>query len=232
VSAVLALFPELTDVNGDAQNALVLATRAGWAGRDASVERLRAGERPAGTPLAVVLGSTTDPSLPALLQALGGIREALADWIAAGIPLLAVGTGLEALTRGIVLPTGRLDGLGIVAGQAQPLAARAAGDLVVHSDGRDLVGYENHTRGLRLDAEVPALGYVTRGVGDGHGSDGVRLGPITGTHLHGPVLAKNPALADAVLAAAYGEPVSPTGDRAAAVDAAAARIRSALLASA
>jgi hypothetical protein len=232
VTAVLALFPELTDVNGDAQNAVVLATRAAWAGRDTSVERLAVGERPSGTPLAVVLGSTTDPVLPALLEALAHVRGALADWIAGGIPVLAVGTGLEALSRAVALPTGRLDGLGLVPGEAQALAARAAGDLVVRAQEGDLVGYENHARGLRLDAGTPALGAVTRGIGDGRGSDGVRIGSLLGTRLHGPVLAKNPALADAVLAAAFGEPVTPTGERAAAADAAAARIRTALLASA
>lgn len=232
MSTVLALLPELTDVNGDAQNALVLAQRAAWAGRDAVVERLHAGERPSGTPIAVVLGSTTDPMLPALLEGLAGVRDALVDWIAAGVPVLAVGTGLEALSRGIALPAGRLDGLGLVPGEAEALASRAAGDLVVRADEGELVGYENHSRGLRLDAGVVPLGAVTRGIGDGLGSDGVRAGSILGTRLHGPVLAKNPALADAVLAAAYGEPVTPTGARAAAADAAAARIRTALLASA
>jgi CobQ-like glutamine amidotransferase family enzyme len=229
MTAVLALFPELTDINGDAQNARVLAMRASWAGLDATVERLHLGERPTGRPLAVVLGSTTDPSLPRLLEALGAIREALQDWIAGGVPVLAVGTGLEALCRSLVLPEGRLDGLGAVPAEAAPLAARAAGDLVVRASEGDLVGYENHARGLRLDEGVEALGAVRRGVGDGHGADGVRHGSIIGTRLHGPVLAKNPALADAILTAAYGHPVTVTGDEAAAADAAAARIRAALL---
>ena len=72
---------------------------------------------------------------------------------------------------------------------------------------------------------------MARGTGDGNGTDGVRHGSILGTRLHGPVLAKNPALADALLALAFGEPVVPTGERAAQADASAARIRSALLAS-
>ena len=228
---MLALFPELTDVNGDAQNALVLARRAQWAGRAATVEALHLGDRPSGTPLAVVLGSTTDPTLPRLLEALGGVRDELADWIAAGVPLLAVGTGLEALSRGVRLQDGRLDGLGLIAGEAEPLGTRAAGDLVVRSAEGDLVGYENHARGLRLDAGVPTLGSVQRGIGDGTGTDGVRHGSILGTRLHGPVLAKNPALADALLSTAFGEPIRPTGERAAQADAAAARIRAALLAS-
>lgn len=230
MNTVLALFPELTDVNGDAQNALVLVRRAQWAGRDAAVEQLHLGDRPSGTPLAVVLGSTTDPTLPRLLEALSGLRAQLVDWVAAGVPLLAVGTGLEALSRTIRLADGPVDGLGLVAGEAEPLGTRAAGDLVVRAPEGDLVGYENHSRGLRLDAGVTPLGAVQRGVGDGGGTDGVRHGSIVGTRLHGPVLAKNPALADAVLSLAFGEPITALGDEVAAVDAAAARIRAALLA--
>lgn len=231
MNTVLALLPELTDVNGDAQNALVLVRRAQWAGREAAVEQLHLGDRPSSTPLAVVLGSTTDPTLPRLLDALSGLRSQLVDWVAAGVPLIAVGTGLEALTRGIGLAGGRVDGLGLVAAEAAPLGTRATGDLVVRSAEGDLVGYENHSRGLILDAGVTPLGTVQRGVGDGGGIDGVRHGSIIGTRLHGPVLAKNPALADAVLSAAFGEPITPLGDEAEAADAAAARIRSALLAS-
>ncbi|GAA4743890.1 glutamine amidotransferase [Amnibacterium soli] len=231
MSSVLALLPELTDVNGDAQNALVLARRARWAGLDAAVERLHVGESPSGTPLAVVLGSTTDPVLPQLLAALADLRSPLVDWLAAGVPVLAVGTGLEALTRAIRMPDGLLDGLGIVPADAEPLAARVAGDLVVSAPEGQLVGYENHSRGLRLEPGAEALGTVVRGVSDGRGVDGVRHGSLVGTRLHGPVLAKNPALADALLSAAFGRPVAPTGERAAAADAAAARIRTALLAS-
>jgi CobQ-like glutamine amidotransferase family enzyme len=231
MSTVLALLPELTDVNGDAQNALVLARRAQWAGLDATVQRLHVGQPYSGTPLAVVLGSTTDPALPRLLAALADLRGPLADWIAAGVPVLAVGTGLEALSRSVRLPDGRLDGLGLVPGDAEPLATRVAGDLVVHAAEGELVGYENHSRGLRLDSGVAALGTVVRGVGDGWGVDGVRVGSLLGTRLHGPVLAKNPALADALLTVAFGHPVVPVGERAAAADAAAARTRAALLAS-
>ncbi|MGN6446396.1 hypothetical protein [Amnibacterium sp.] len=228
-AGVLALFPELTDVNGDAQNALVLSRRAAWAGGEAAVDLLHEGEEPAVTPRAVVLGSTTDPMLPRLLAALQTVRDDLEGWIEDGVPVLAVGTGMEALTRGIRLPEGRLEGLGLVPAEAEPLPARATGDLVVSAREGVLVGYENHARRLRLDAGVEPLGAVTRGVGDG-GADGVRHGSIVGTRMHGPVLAKNPALADAILTAAFGMPVVPTGPVAAQADAAAARIRAALLA--
>ena len=59
------------------------------------------------------------------------------------------------------------------------------------------------------------LGWVTRGVGNGtadrsgHRGDGACTGRIIGTYLHGPVLARNPALADHILASATGATLAP-----------------------
>jgi CobQ-like glutamine amidotransferase family enzyme len=228
---ILQLFPGLTDVNGDAQNALVLARRAAWAGVDADVLPVPVGGPvPGARPAVVVLGSSTDSALPRVREALEGARAALEDWLGEGVPVLAVGTGLELLAGRVVLEGVVLEGLGLLPGESHPLAARVADDLVVDAPGLGrLVGYENHVRGLRLEQGVQPLGTVVRGVGDGHGVDGVRHGSLLGTRLHGPVLAKNPAFADAVLSQAFGRPVTPAGRAAAAADAAAAAVRRKLL---
>jgi hypothetical protein len=54
---------------------------------------------------------------------------------------------------------------------------------------------------------------VLRGIGngDGSGTDGVWAGRVIGTYLHGPVLARNPALADRILTWAVGE-LAPLDD--------------------
>jgi CobQ-like glutamine amidotransferase family enzyme len=227
---ILQLFPELTDVNGDAQNALVLARRAQWAGEDARVETLPLGERPgAERPAAVVLGSSVDSALPRLRDALRDLREVLVEWLDGGVPLLAVGTGLELLGSEIRLGEDLLDGIGLLPLTTEPLAVRVADDLVVDAPEGRLVGYENHSRGVRLDPGVEPLGVVVRGVADGRGVDGVRHRGVVGTRLHGPVLAKNPALADALLTRAFGRPIRPDSDTARAADAAAAAIRDRLL---
>lgn len=83
-------------------------------------------------------------------------------------------------------------------------AARAVGEVLV--DGvapyLPLTGFENHAGRTVRDEGLAPLGRVTKGVGNGDGTDGARVGRLVGTYLHGPVLARNPALADLLLALA------------------------------
>lgn len=212
---IVQLFPELTDVNGDAQNALVLVTRLRWAGLDAELVPVSAGQPlPPGQPTAVVLGSGVDSTLERTRDALASIAAAVTDWIDGGVPVLAVGTGLELLGRAIPLGAGNsLQGLGIVSGEATPLPARAAGDLTIETKWGRLSGYENHARGFVLASPAEPLGAVISGTGNGEGGEGVRWKSIYGTHLHGPVLARNPRFADALLADAGVELRSSDGSR-------------------
>jgi CobQ-like glutamine amidotransferase family enzyme len=46
---------------------------------------------------------------------------------------------------------------------------------------------------------------VEVGVGNGDGTEGARQGRVVGTYLHGPVLARNPALADLILSWIVGD---------------------------
>jgi CobQ-like glutamine amidotransferase family enzyme len=70
-----------------------------------------------------------------------------------------------------------------------------------------LTGFENHGGGTTLGPGVEPLARVRHGHGNGvdDGTEGVRHGRILGTYLHGPALARNPALADLVLGWAVGE---------------------------
>jgi lipid II isoglutaminyl synthase (glutamine-hydrolysing) len=59
---------------------------------------------------------------------------------------------------------------------------------------------------------MPPLGLVRSGVGNGFNKrEGVWHGNVFGTYMHGPALARNPELADAVLQCAAG-PLRPFDD--------------------
>jgi CobQ-like glutamine amidotransferase family enzyme len=76
-----------------------------------------------------------------------------------------------------------------------------------------IAGFENHAGRTRLDQSAEPLGRVIAGFGnDGSsGFEGCRLERAIGTYLHGPLLPRNPWLADwlleqALAHAAGGEP--------------------------
>jgi CobQ-like glutamine amidotransferase family enzyme len=77
-----------------------------------------------------------------------------------------------------------------------------------------LTGFENHAGVTTLGAATHPFGRVVAGVGNGPGTgtDGARSGRIIGTYMHGPVLARNPKLADMLLALATGETPTPLDD--------------------
>ncbi|GGI48317.1 CobQ-like glutamine amidotransferase family enzyme [Agromyces flavus] len=200
---IVSLLPSLQNTNGDAENAAVLAARAGWAGHDARVVPVERAEDLPSQVDAVILGSGSDASLETSRTRLLEVHDELRRWGTEGVPILAVGTGWELLSWGIERPDGStVEGLGIVAGRAVAREGRIAGDLVVKAGGGLglLVGFENHARDY-VGAEASPLGRVQAGSGNGRGSgqEGLRMGDVIGTHLHGPVLAKNPKLADAML---------------------------------
>jgi hypothetical protein len=74
---------------------------------------------------------------------------------------------------------------------------------------RTLAGFENHAGRTRLDPGAEPLGRVVAGFGnDGEsGYEGCRVDRAVGTYLHGPLLPRNPWLADWLLAQALAHAV-------------------------
>ncbi|MCU1404619.1 MAG: hypothetical protein JWQ43_922 [Glaciihabitans sp.] len=212
VLSILSVFPEACNVNGDSENAAVLAARSRWAGHSARVIRRGLGEQfPAENPGLVVFGSCSDAAVPRVLAQLAESRDLIERWIADGVPILAVGTGWEMLTSSIELEGSTVDGLGLIPGRAVTAPSRVSDDLVITSPFGRLIGYENNARDMVVPAGTPALGEVVYGRGNGGSPteggvryEGVLIGATVGTHLHGPVTAKNPGLADHLLSIALG----------------------------
>ncbi|MBM4495000.1 hypothetical protein GS436_23330 [Rhodococcus hoagii] len=71
---------------------------------------------------------------------------------------------------------------------------------------RTTVRVREPQRGTTLGPDAKPVGRVTRGVGNGVGDglEGVTQGSVIGTYMHGPVLARNPELADLLLKRALG----------------------------
>jgi len=98
-----------------------------------------------------------------------------------------------------------LPGVGILDLTTEAGDSRLIGDLVIDAtiDGstQQVVGYENHAGRTRLGPSATPLGRVVSGHGnDGQsGFEGAVFNHVIGTYLHGPLLPKNPWIADTLL---------------------------------
>ena len=108
-----------------------------------------------------------------------------------------------------------IEGLGLLDVTTTRGPVRAVGEILTRWRGRDgddalLTGFENHGGYTRLGSSATPLADVEVGVGNAaDGTEGAVSGTVIGTYPHGPVLARNPALADHVLQLALGEELAP-----------------------
>jgi lipid II isoglutaminyl synthase (glutamine-hydrolysing) len=213
--SIAVLYPELLGTYGDGGNATVLARRLEWRGIPAQVVEVGAGEpTPRSCDVYLMGGGEDGPqSLAAReLRASRALHQAVED----GAAILAVCAGFQLLGTSFVGPDGAPhDGLGLLdVSTVRGEGARRVGEIVVDPDPDlglpELTGYENHACVTALGPDARPLGKVAVGYGNdtGDGSEGAVAGRIVGTYLHGPVLARNPALADYVLSRVVG-PLEP-----------------------
>ena len=130
--------------------------------------------------------------------------------IEGGAALLAVCGGYQLLGRFYRGRDGEeLPGIGFFPHETHAGERRMIGDVLLEcelrpGERRTLAGFENHAGRTYLDAGAEPLGRVVAGFGnDGEsGYEGCRVGLALGTYLHGPLLPRNPWLADWLLSAA------------------------------
>jgi CobQ-like glutamine amidotransferase family enzyme len=201
---IVQLYPDQLGVTGDSGNVLAIATRLERAGAIATIVHHRVGDPLPERPDIVVIGNGPLSAVRSVITDLRRIGGELAEWVASGIPLLAVGAGMEALGDRIVTPEGEtIDGIGVFPITTDRAGARHAGYLVVESSVGRVVGFEDHrTVTTRREGAAP-FGHVTSGVtGTAGFEDGARVSNAIGTRVQGPVLPLNPVLTDFLIARA------------------------------
>ncbi len=188
------------------------------------------------------LGGGQDREQLLVAEDLAAKAEPLLAALADGAAFLAVCGGYQLLGRGYRGFHGEdMPGVGLLPLETVAGERRMIGDVLLETRARPdrrRCGFENHVGRTRLDPGAQPLGRVVSGFGnDGEsGFEGCRAGRAIGTYLHGPLLPRNPWLADWLLAQALahrsgGEPpeLAPLADeleaQAYAVSAARARAR-------
>ncbi len=220
---VVLVYQSLLGIYGDRGNATVLVKRLAWRGFDAVLSAVEPGQSLPDTGDVYLLGGGEDAAQISAVNALradGGLHRA----VDRGAAVLAVCAGYQIVGRSFTVADGvsstverdtEIDGLGLLDVTTTRGPVRAVGEILSRWSDRDgdeqwLTGFENHGGSTVLGPDAAPLARVEVGVGNcGDGTEGAVAGTVVGTYPHGPVLARNPALADHVLELALGEPLGP-----------------------
>jgi lipid II isoglutaminyl synthase (glutamine-hydrolysing) len=213
---VVLVYQSLLGIYGDRGNATVLTKRLQWRGYQARLTAVEPGEALPDTGQVYLLGGGEDAAQISAVNALradGGLHRA----VDRGAAVFAVCAGYQII--GYSFTVGERDevieGLGLLDVTTTRGPLRAVGEILTRWHGREgedalLTGFENHGGYTTLGPSATPLARVEVGVGNAaDGTEGAIDGSVIGTYPHGPVLARNPALADHVLQLALGEDLAP-----------------------
>jgi CobQ-like glutamine amidotransferase family enzyme len=212
------LYPEYLNIYADRGNIAVLSRRAAWRGHELEVQAIGMDDAVApGAHDLLYVGGGQDREQALVARDIAGKGEALREAVAGGAAVLAVCGGYQLLGHFYRDRSGaELPGAGVLPLHTMAGDRRMIGDVLLECElepghRRTIAGFENHAGRTILEDGAEPLGRVVAGFGnDGEsGFEGCRAGRVVGTYLHGPLLPRNPWLADWLLAQAIGH---RTGD--------------------
>lgn len=197
---ILHLYPDEMSVYGDTGNVLALCARTRDHGFEPVVDRLTTASEALPTDVDLIIGGGgQDSGQSRIGTSLQGFGPALQDLVEDDVPVLLVCGMYQLFGRDYVTGAGTtVPGIGILDVVTRAGTGRRSNDILVTSpEFGELVGYENHSGLTVLGPRARPLGEVRFGSGNGDsGQEGVRYRNVVGTYIHGPLLPKNPAVAD------------------------------------
>jgi CobQ-like glutamine amidotransferase family enzyme len=201
---IVSIFPEVLGTYGDHGNARILAHLVRRSGETPEVVTVSVNEAvPLDGDVYLLGGGEDGPQALAARR----LREGspLHHVVKRGAAILAVCAGYQLLGRSFVAEGKTLPGLGLLPIESVPAPKRMVGEVLseplIGISQALMTGFENHGGMTILDDGAQPLARVRHGNGNGDdGYDGVIHASIIGTYLHGPVLARNPGLAQLLLA--------------------------------
>lgn len=201
------LYPELLNLYGDSGNILVLRKRMEWRGMSCTVREVHVGDSLSLADVDLVfIGGGSDREQRIVCDYLLKTRTEIASFVEDGGVLLAVCGGYQLLGDSYLMGDEEVQGLSLVDLYTDRGTPRLIGNIAVQSriSPQPIVGYENHGGRTHLGNGVEALGSVLHGFGnDGvSGYEGCLYKNVVGTYVHGPLLPKNPGVADWLIAQA------------------------------
>jgi len=197
---ILHLYPKEMNLYGDHGNVLALQKRCEWRGIQVNVIAHEPGE-PLPQDFDILFGGGGQDSGQGKIEHdLLSLAEQFKAKIEDGTPALLICGLYQLFGQYFQTSDGKkINGAGILPLKTVAGPTRLIGNITINSERfGEIVGYENHSGLTRLGEGAEAFGTVVSGAGN-NGEDqteGIVYKNGIGTYLHGPILPKNPAIAD------------------------------------
>lgn len=218
---IVWVYPDLLSTYGDQGNALVVERRAQQRGLNVQRLDVRSDQPvPTSGDIYLIGGGEDRPQRLAAdrLRRDGGLNRAADN----GAIIFTVCAGYQIVGHEFINDLGQREaGLGlldIVSTRGE--ADRCVGDVLADVDERlglpQLTGFENHQGVTQVGPSARPFARVRlgRGNGTGDGTEGAWNDTVFGTYMHGPVLARNPQIADLLIKLALDvNALPPVDDR-------------------
>ncbi|EST22401.1 glutamine amidotransferase [Streptomycetaceae bacterium MP113-05] len=215
------VYPDLLSTYGDQGNALVVERRAQQRGLDVQRIDIRSDQPvPTSGDIYLIGGGEDRPQRLAAdrLGRDGGLSRAVDN----GAIVFSVCAGYQIIGHEFINDLGqRQPGLGLLdVASGRGEAERCVGDVLGDVDERlglpQLTGFENHQGITHVGPNARPFAQVRlgKGNGTGDGTEGAWQDTVFGTYMHGPVLARNPLIADLLIKLALDvNALPPVDDR-------------------
>lgn len=194
------LYPDLLNLYGDAGNITTLKHRLDARGIECEIKTFSLRDEIDFSSIDIVyLGGGGEKEQLTVLKRLMEIKDDIIKYAEDGGVLLGVCSGFELLGKTIKTKGGTFDALGILDAFTEYNDTKAIGNIVIESEiAGTVVGFENHFGTVKTSC-VP-FGKVLSGTGgNGNGYEGAVYKNVIATYIHGPLLPKNPSLADYII---------------------------------
>jgi CobQ-like glutamine amidotransferase family enzyme len=198
-------FPDKLNLYGDRGNIISLKMRCKWRGIELIVKEVSKTDGLTMEDMDLFfIGGGSDREQSLATDELQKIKDILKTKIENGTPGLTICGGYQFLGKEYIDANGnKLETLGILDFKTVAIQPRLIGNMLIKSERfGNVVGFENHAG--RTYHSFDSLGDVVKGHGndDETKKEGLVYKNLIGTYSHGPILPKNPTIADFLLSKA------------------------------
>ncbi len=199
------LYPKEMNIYGDNGNVKVLRKRLERRGIIANVVGVGIGDKLPHQTDILVAGGGQDAGQFEVQSDLQQKKTILHDMAKDGVGMLLVCGMYQLFGHRFIVNEGiDIEGIGVLDIETIAKQQRLIGNINLDTEFGTVVGYENHSGQTFLGSSMKPFGSVLKGEGNNtdDNDEGCMFNNVIGTYLHGPLLPKNPQVADHLLSVA------------------------------